>query len=293
MDILSASNFTSFGFFMSDKNHSTPSYRYGFNGKEKDDEINSEGNSYDFGARMYDGRSGRWLAIDPSALNYPDVSPYNFVLNNPIPLVDPDGKDPREGNQVINVNFDKAYVIKIGDDAPKFTTYDSRLNKRASDYFAWNTAIGTRARFSGVVAPLYNFSQNVAKLEELGREKLSASDRGNQFVRASKSSTGYTYIEFNSQSTQFTLRQVSNLGTGYENVVTHKQVYESNPNATGQNNDALRVTQENWTSLYTKCVDGVEEKWFKSLTFTYTYDAAGNQTVTSSMKEEKAIADKR
>jgi hypothetical protein len=34
-------------------------YRYGFNGMEKDDEVkNGKGNSYDFGARMYDSRLG-------------------------------------------------------------------------------------------------------------------------------------------------------------------------------------------------------------------------------------------
>ncbi|GGD36603.1 hypothetical protein GCM10011343_28070 [Flavobacterium orientale] len=44
---------------------SAESYRYGFNGMEKDDEIKGEGNSYDFGARMLDPRVGRWFAPDP------------------------------------------------------------------------------------------------------------------------------------------------------------------------------------------------------------------------------------
>jgi hypothetical protein len=30
-------------------------YRYGFNGMEKDDEVNGSGNSYDFGERLYNG----------------------------------------------------------------------------------------------------------------------------------------------------------------------------------------------------------------------------------------------
>jgi RHS repeat-associated protein len=40
-------------------------YRYGFGGHEKDDEIKGEGNSLDFGARIYDPRLGRWLSVDP------------------------------------------------------------------------------------------------------------------------------------------------------------------------------------------------------------------------------------
>lgn len=36
--------------------------RYGFNGKEKDFETAND--DYDFGARIYDGRLGRWLSLD-------------------------------------------------------------------------------------------------------------------------------------------------------------------------------------------------------------------------------------
>jgi RHS repeat-associated protein len=65
---------------------------YGFNGKEKDDEVKGSGNSYDFGARMYDSRIGRWLAVDPLAGKYPHSSPYVFVLNTPLQAIDPDGR---------------------------------------------------------------------------------------------------------------------------------------------------------------------------------------------------------
>src|SRR5690554_1271658 len=47
-------------------------YRYGFNSMERDDEIKGKGNSYDFGARMYDPRVGRWLSVDPKAALLPD-----------------------------------------------------------------------------------------------------------------------------------------------------------------------------------------------------------------------------
>ncbi len=68
------------------------SYRYGFNGMEKDNEVKGRGNSYDFGARMLDVRLGRWLSIDPLAKSYPSISPYNHVANNPVLYVDPDGE---------------------------------------------------------------------------------------------------------------------------------------------------------------------------------------------------------
>ena len=42
---------------------------------------------------MYDTRLSRWLSIDPLVAKYPFASPYNFVLNNPINAIDPDGRD--------------------------------------------------------------------------------------------------------------------------------------------------------------------------------------------------------
>ncbi len=58
----------------------------------KTNEIAGEGNSYDFGARMQDGRLGRWLSLDPLKALYPTMSPFNFGGNNPIYFVDTDGK---------------------------------------------------------------------------------------------------------------------------------------------------------------------------------------------------------
>ncbi|MCA6515316.1 MAG: hypothetical protein IM577_06925, partial [Chitinophagaceae bacterium] len=67
-------------------------YRYGFNGKENDNEVKGEGNQIDFGARIYDQRLGRWLSLDPLFTKYPNWSAYNFTMDNPILFIDPDGK---------------------------------------------------------------------------------------------------------------------------------------------------------------------------------------------------------
>ena len=68
-------------------------YRYGFNGKENDNEVKGSGNSIDFGARIYDSRVGRWLSVDPLQSKYPDLSPYNFAGNSQITFYDPNGKE--------------------------------------------------------------------------------------------------------------------------------------------------------------------------------------------------------
>ena len=37
-----------------------------------------------------------WLSIDPLAEEFPEWSPYVFVMNNPLRLIDPDGKAPQD-----------------------------------------------------------------------------------------------------------------------------------------------------------------------------------------------------
>lgn len=68
-------------------------YRYGFNGKENDNEVKGEGNEQDYGARIYDPRIVKFLSIDPIATNYPMLTPYQFASNRPIDGIDLDGKE--------------------------------------------------------------------------------------------------------------------------------------------------------------------------------------------------------
>ena len=71
-------------------------YRYGFNGKEKDDEVKGEGNELDYGMRIQDTRSGRFLSVDPLTRSYPMLTPYQFASNSPILSVDLDGAESVE-----------------------------------------------------------------------------------------------------------------------------------------------------------------------------------------------------
>ncbi len=48
---------------------------------------------YDYISRQFDPALGRFLGVDVHFFNYPSYSPYVYVGNNPIILVDPDGRD--------------------------------------------------------------------------------------------------------------------------------------------------------------------------------------------------------
>ena len=66
-------------------------YRYGFNGKENDNDI--ENGMQDYGMRIYDGRLGRFLNVDPLSDDYPELTPYQFASNSPIAFIDLDGTE--------------------------------------------------------------------------------------------------------------------------------------------------------------------------------------------------------
>ncbi|MDQ1265598.1 MAG: hypothetical protein QG635_749, partial [Bacteroidota bacterium] len=68
--------------------------RFGFNGKEKDDELKGKGNSCDYGARHYDPRLARFMSLDPDKDKYPSISQYLYADNNPVVYLDKGGKGP-------------------------------------------------------------------------------------------------------------------------------------------------------------------------------------------------------
>jgi RHS repeat-associated protein len=104
---------------MPGREFSQEEYRYGFNGMEKDEEFKGEGNSYDFGARMYDARIGRWLSVDSKSSEYESFSPYGFVLNSPLKYIDGNGEfviDPSLAKKYPKVALvlENAYALYYG-----------------------------------------------------------------------------------------------------------------------------------------------------------------------------------
>ena len=67
--------------------------QYLYNGKELQNDFGL--GWYDYGARFYDPQIGRWHVPDPRSEKYYEWSPFNYVLNNPLLNVDPQGDTVR------------------------------------------------------------------------------------------------------------------------------------------------------------------------------------------------------
>ncbi len=90
-DVISYSDYSPYGTLLDSRHGNDNTYRYGYQGSERDDEMKGSGNSYTTEFRQLDPRLGRWLTIDPKAASMPWQSPYCSMDNNPIWFNDPLG----------------------------------------------------------------------------------------------------------------------------------------------------------------------------------------------------------
>lgn len=163
-DVKSASDYYPFGMQMGGRKQFSEAMRYGFNGKEKDDEVKDvAGSSYDFEARsLYDSRLGRFVSNDPWSHKYPHQTPYAYFGNSPVSKVDwmglGDYKDA-DGNLIKHV--DDGIDQTITTDQASFTTMENKasefgfdLNSKADAflfsmmYEDWSKTPGTSISFS-------------------------------------------------------------------------------------------------------------------------------------------------
>jgi len=93
-------------------NSGTYSSPYRFNGKELDPET---GNYY-YGARYYNPQTSLWLSVDPQAHRRNWLTPYNYVQNNPVMRIDPNGEIDWDAlGKTIGNFFKKAWSWVKGD----------------------------------------------------------------------------------------------------------------------------------------------------------------------------------
>lgn len=90
LNLVEQNDYYPFGKRIDDPEKLTADNIYRYNGKES---LEIFGIPYsDYGARLFDSNTGRWLQTDPLAQDYPNISPFAFCANNPIRYIDPDGR---------------------------------------------------------------------------------------------------------------------------------------------------------------------------------------------------------
>ncbi|MCD9612165.1 RHS repeat-associated core domain-containing protein, partial [Tenacibaculum maritimum] len=92
-EIIGYNDYYPFGMLVPNRHGQADSYRYGFQGQEKDDEVKGEGNSLNYKFRMHDPRVGRFFATDPLFRQYPHNSVYAFSENRVIDGIDLEGSE--------------------------------------------------------------------------------------------------------------------------------------------------------------------------------------------------------
>ncbi|MDY3852539.1 MAG: RHS repeat-associated core domain-containing protein [Prevotella sp.] len=85
---------------------------YLFNAKEFDEETGL----YYYRARYYDPRLSLWMSTDPLEEKYPNISSYDYCMNNPVKFIDPDGKELKlAGNRQQRIKI-LTYLQKLTND---------------------------------------------------------------------------------------------------------------------------------------------------------------------------------
>src|SRR6218665_1766633 len=89
--VMSASDYYSGGKIMRGRNFALNSYRYGYQGSEKDNEIRGDGNHFTTLYREGNTELLTWWSPDPTANEQPWQSPYSYMDGNPVLMNDPEG----------------------------------------------------------------------------------------------------------------------------------------------------------------------------------------------------------
>ncbi|MDR3046064.1 MAG: hypothetical protein LBU51_00420 [Bacteroidales bacterium] len=97
-----------------------------------------------FRARYYDSDLSIWLSVDPMSDKYPYLSPYAYVANNPVKLVDPNGMD----------------IWTISEDGTINRQKDKKIDRIDVIDKDGNTIKGTEAKYGTIKQHTANFNKD-------------------------------------------------------------------------------------------------------------------------------------
>lgn len=145
---------------------------------ERDGEFNNTPNMYDFGARMYSSRLGKFLSLDPLAKKFPAYTPYSFVNNMPISAIDPDGRDIIVLNSTSGANGAGHQAVLISDGKGGW----NYVSKDGGEYGVYGKSKPVIENYK-TIEEFANSEHNLIKNDD-GSYKTD--DNGNKIVRYDK-----------------------------------------------------------------------------------------------------------
>jgi len=181
-------------------------------------EFDSETGLYYMIHRYYDPKTAIFYGIDPLAEKYPFVGGYVYCFNNPIRLIDPDGRDPREAGRVLNVDGRRFNVKNPSNSHTGF-------RKRINDVEMWNK-FDTYSTISALAGFISKSKILSALLEKTSPDFGAMSKKLDRFLDAAVSDK-YFLEEF-VDNNRYIFRQVENMGKGFESEVSVKMEYFKN-----------------------------------------------------------------
>ena len=118
-------------------NNSCSENKYKYNGKRCTERSRSELQDefgldwYDYGARMYDASIGRWHVSDPKTEEREWLSPFNYVQNNPLGRIDPNGLETMylmigQTKEMKTLKTESKIILPTGFKLPHIIFYDQQ-----------------------------------------------------------------------------------------------------------------------------------------------------------------------
>ena len=150
-----------------------PEDRHKYNSKELVEDCGLD--FYDYGARWYDASIGRWTSVDPLASDYAWFSPYGYVLDNPISLLDPDGRSVetdfvnKSTGEHIYINDGVDHRVSSSKEFVEQSSWTQKTNIDLSDYVGFTVTL--KFKWVNKMIPLFSTDQ-VRLADKYAIEKL-------------------------------------------------------------------------------------------------------------------------
>ena len=209
-----------------------------YNGKEWNDDFGLGWN--DYGARFYDPAMARWGTIDPMAEKYVRQSSYNYVGNNPIKRIDPNGMvwaDPN--SEAIAKDVEKNVQQKLSGLGSALASKEARLDKLNSKI------AGSKSKFlnffrkmevNSIGKEVGAIKESASALRKTSSDLSAMGDKENKTnfkFQDSKGLIGYTHQEING----LVVMEITNRTSNAVHEATHGGQLDRKEKADGYSNE--------------------------------------------------------